>query len=217
MNIRRVAFSMRRTRWIGADRPSSTTTTSGSKWFPGQPDRFPSPTGPVELRTGHSRLALHPVDLLILGCPLGTKYIGGEHDAWCNLNKLAHRQILLSGLNIEVRSSVARAAAPHFDAVTGERSPSIFTVISARGNTSPCPFATAAKTVRSRHVAQYFPSGNDDDIVLNRVSGLLFDQEPIAVLRVRNPLGDLDSDAISRLERSKRDSADRSGPNILLF
>ncbi len=48
-----------------------------------------------------------------------------------------------------------------------------------------------AKTVRSRHVTQYFPSGNDDDIVLNRVSGLLFDQKSSAVLRASNPLGSL--------------------------
>ncbi|CAI9009623.1 hypothetical protein EMIT0158MI4_80345 [Burkholderia ambifaria] len=65
-------------------------------------------------------------DLLILTCPVGPEYIGGEHDTRRNLNKLAHRQVFLSGLNVEVRSGVARAAVPHFDAVTGERSPSIF-------------------------------------------------------------------------------------------
>ncbi|WP_216092447.1 hypothetical protein, partial [Burkholderia sola] len=58
-------------------------------------------------------------DLLILTCPVGPEYIGGEHDTRRNLNKLAHRQVFLSGLNVEVRSGVARAAVSHFDAVTG--------------------------------------------------------------------------------------------------
>ncbi|CAG9268394.1 hypothetical protein BCEP4_510011 [Burkholderia cepacia] len=62
------------------------------------------------------------------------------------------------------------------------------TITSAPGKTSPYPFAVAAKTVRSRHVAQYFPFSRVSGFVLNRRLDSLFDQKTIALLCSRNPL-----------------------------
>ncbi|MFP3615264.1 hypothetical protein SB778_34995, partial [Paraburkholderia sp. SIMBA_050] len=62
------------------------------------------------------------------------------------------------------------------------------TINSASGNTSPCPIALAAKIVRSRHVARYFPSGSVDGIGLNRRLPSLLDQKPVTVLCACNPM-----------------------------
>jgi hypothetical protein len=61
----------------------------------------------------------------MLPYPIGAKHIGREHNARCNLHKFAHLRMFLSGLNVEVSRSIPRAAVPHFDAVSGEGSPSI--------------------------------------------------------------------------------------------
>ncbi|WP_324251322.1 MULTISPECIES: hypothetical protein [unclassified Burkholderia] len=61
----------------------------------------------------------------IFARPRGAKHIGGEHNTRRNLNKLAHLRLFLGGLNVEVRSSVARTAIPHFSGIPDEGGPSI--------------------------------------------------------------------------------------------
>ncbi|MBR8066989.1 hypothetical protein KDX32_28420 [Burkholderia ambifaria] len=66
-----------------------------------------------------------PTARLILARPRDAKHIGGEHNTRRNLNKLAHLRRFLGGLNVEVRSGIARTAIPHFSGIPGEGGPSI--------------------------------------------------------------------------------------------
>ena len=127
-------------------------------------------------------------DLLILTCPVGPEYIGGEHDTRRNLNKLAHRQVFLSGLNVEVRSGVARAAVPHFDPVTRERSPSIFHdhLCTRKYVAMSVCRCRDDRTLPTR--CPVLPVGQRRDIGIKCQLGSLFDQKATAILGLRNPM-----------------------------
>ncbi|WP_175805515.1 hypothetical protein [Burkholderia ambifaria] len=78
------------------------------------------------VRGRHVSIArLIPTARLILARPRDAKHIGGEHNTRRNLNKLAHLRRFLGGLNVEVRSGIARTAIPHFSGIPGEGGPSI--------------------------------------------------------------------------------------------